>query len=246
MAEFDRQTGEPAPEELLAYCRARQFPPAETVARKFSEIAGRRFPWTSLAEAPPPARRFFEIYAGMVKLLDPYLDENAAPLPSIDGEPVALDASMEILAALLDDDDGPLEYLAKIIATPTDDLAHKLLGCSLIEAANIQLIAARVAAPFIMEKSDAEPDQHSGAGAAAAKDPGVPKDPGDEKPAGDAAEQDQGADGKAGAEKPAAASSPKSGHGDRQDSPENKPQEKPEVKKPAAKARAKSKKAATK
>ncbi len=74
--------------EVYDYCRARNFPKAETLARKVAEISGHPFPWQSIEEAPEPTRVFYEAYRAIAQVLEPFHE----PDPEEDHAPGAAPA----------------------------------------------------------------------------------------------------------------------------------------------------------
>jgi hypothetical protein len=63
---------------LYDYCRARGFPPPETLARKFGEMQGQPFPYVSLAEAPEGINVFFTTFRAVAQALEPFREEDEA------------------------------------------------------------------------------------------------------------------------------------------------------------------------
>lgn len=57
---------------LYAYCRERNFPPAETLARRFGAEIGHEFPWPSLEAAPEPTRASFIAFRAVAQALEPF------------------------------------------------------------------------------------------------------------------------------------------------------------------------------
>jgi hypothetical protein len=70
---------------LYDYCRARGFPPPETLARKFGEMQGQPFPYVSLAEAPEGINVFFTTFRAVAQALEPFREEQG-PAEPVDQE----------------------------------------------------------------------------------------------------------------------------------------------------------------
>lgn len=71
--------------EIYSYGRKREWPPAETLARKYAELKGLDFPWPNLAKAPAPLEIAFTMFRATCVALEPLwprLDECSVAEPS--------------------------------------------------------------------------------------------------------------------------------------------------------------------